>query len=107
MNILVIGLPFFENTFRSMGHAVVNANSEYSDDLVMNHPQTWQSISKKLQSGGFEADFVLYMDNGNHPLLIDPHNIPVPSIYYSIDTYYTPMLSIWFWRPKRIFCLFF
>lgn len=90
MNILVIGLQFFESTFRSRGHNALNANYYPASDLVLKHPHTWQSIAKKLYDKGFEADFVLYVDNGNLPLLIDPHNIPVPSIYYSIDTYCNP-----------------
>lgn len=90
MNILVIGLPFFESAFRSHGHQALNGNYYPDSDLLLKHPHTWKSIDKKLQDKGFSVDFVLYVDNGNLPHLIDPHNIPVPSIYYSIDTYCNP-----------------
>lgn len=90
MNILSLGLQIFAPSLRALGHNVIGANYAADADMPIDHPVVWQRIERALQSAGFVTDAVIYTDNGNLPFLLDPHTIPCPTVYYSIDTYCNP-----------------
>lgn len=90
MNILHAGNPYFAKALTRMGHTVITAGILESSDLRVTHPANWDTIEKKLLSGGFKPELVIYADNGNFPYIIDPEYIPCLSIFYSIDTYCNP-----------------
>lgn len=90
MNILLVGGAYIKDAMQVLGHNVVNANYAANSDLVLAHPFYWKKIQCWLHTAEFEPDVVIYVDNGNLPLILDPQNIPVLSIFYSIDTYCNP-----------------
>lgn len=90
MNILVLANPYLVKPLRKMGHNALNANFRENSDLPVSHPCLWKNLEERLAAHSFSPDLVFYADNGNLPFLIDPENIPAPSIFYSIDTYCNP-----------------
>lgn len=90
MNILSLGLHVLNAPLRALGHTVLGANHAADADVQLEHPVVWQRLQQALSSAGFVPDAVLYVDNGNLPLVLDPYTIPCPTVYYSIDTYCNP-----------------
>lgn len=90
MKILMLGNPYMAGALRKRGHAVLAANWHGSGQMLLGHPATAKNIWQKAHAAGFEPDLLLYQDDGNLPVLLDPENVPCPAIYYSIDTYCNP-----------------
>lgn len=90
MNIFVIGGDYLAQALRRLGAEVLCAGHQSGADLPISHPHAWKSLAARLQGAGFSPDVLLYVDNGNLPLLVNPADVPCPSIFFSIDTYCNP-----------------
>lgn len=90
MRILVLGAPFLNHGFRSLGHEVFNPGDKEECDLHCRHPLSALKIFERAQSLGFVADMALYCDSGNIPQFFDMEKLPCPSVFYSIDSYCNP-----------------
>lgn len=90
MRILCLGGPMLAEAFRRSGHTVLTAGTGGELDAVIRHPVTTAHLLERLGAAGFAPDVLFYCDNGNLPLLLDPQRMPVPSVWYSIDTYCNP-----------------
>ena len=95
MNILAVGNGHFVTHLRGMGHTVLHATYAESADVRLTHPTRWARVQARLDELGFAPDLLLYVDNGNLPLLLEPESAPCPSIWYSIDTYCNPWHMAW------------
>lgn len=81
-----MGGAYLAQSLRQLGHDVVTFGP--GGDINSNHPAFTGHIWRRL--AGFEPDILLYCDDGNLPLLLDPEGAPCSAIYYSIDTYCNP-----------------
>ncbi len=90
MHILYIGGSMLLRALRHQGHYVFTVGIEDTFDVVIHHPFTTAQLLQRIADAGFHADVLFYCDNGNMPLLLDPQYMPLPSIWYSIDTYCNP-----------------
>lgn len=95
MNILAVGNGHFVAPLRDRGHTVLYANYDEGADVRLTHPTRWARVESLLAGQGFVPDLLLYVDNGNLPLLLEPECAPCPSIWYSIDTYCNPWHMAW------------
>lgn len=88
MRILTLGADYLAPALRAAGNEVVRAGHGQESDICLNHPATagrlWEA------AGDFEPELFCYFDDGDLPLLIDPESVPVPAIFYSIDSYCNP-----------------
>lgn len=75
---------------RQRGHSVLTVGLGQGLDVPVTHPFTVAHLWEQAQGRGFRPEGLLYCDNGNMPLLLDPQYAPVPSLWYSIDTYCNP-----------------
>lgn len=87
-NILFIGQSSLAGALRSLGFGVMTVHHTPNADCVCDHPLNFADLLSKISP--FKPDYLFYCDDGNLPLLIDPHNSPCPSVYYSVDTYCNP-----------------
>ena len=74
----------------ALGHSVYRVGLDRDADFCVQRPYTVKALLKHVLSQGFNADVVFYCDNGNLPMLLDPQNLPYPSIVFLIDTYCNP-----------------
>lgn len=88
MNFLILGHAYLAAALRALGHNVVTASPNAGVDIKISHPLYWGRLKRAL--AGFNPDVLLYLDDGNLPVLIDPQDVPCASIFYSIDTYCNP-----------------
>lgn len=95
MNILSLAGSDFAAAWRSAGHKVFVINHGAEADARREHPLNWRGVEEILSAAAFQPDLVCYVDNGNFPILLDPEEIPRPSIFYSIDTYCHPWHPAW------------
>ena len=95
MKILAIGNSYFVAPLKALGHDVVFAHYTGGADVHLAHPSECAPLLGRLAQQGFEPDLLLYADNGNLPLLLDPEAAPCPSIWFSIDTYCNPWHMAW------------
>lgn len=86
MRVLNMGGAYLVAGLRQLGHEVVAIGP--GGDIDARNPVFTGRIWKRL--AGFEPDILLYCDDGNLPLLLNPEDAPCPAIYYSIDTYCNP-----------------
>lgn len=90
LRILCIGGTFFAPALAAMGHRLFMVNDTEQADMPGQHPFTVRHLIDRLAAKNFTPDVLLYCDDGNMPVLIDPENAPWPSVRYSIDTYCNP-----------------
>lgn len=90
MRILCLGGSYFVAPLRELGHQVLHIHHSGGADLVLTRPSNWKFFADWLAGKDFEPEFLLYSDDGNLPLLLEPEKCPCPSAYYSIDTYCNP-----------------
>ncbi|MCR5812912.1 MAG: glycosyltransferase [Desulfovibrio sp.] len=90
MRILNIGAPLLVQALQRFGQDVFTVGTDQKLSLTTDHPFYVARLLAKVQSLGFQPDVLFYCDQGNLPLLLDPENLPIPSIWYSIDTYCNP-----------------
>ena len=90
IRILNIGASFLVQALQSMGNDVFSVGIDRGLNLTTDHPFYAARLLAKVQSMGFQADVLLYCDQGNLPLILDPEELTIPSIWYSIDTYCNP-----------------
>ncbi len=74
----------------AQGHDVLSFGLSKPADIVTDHTIRTQRIMEEAGKHGFCPDALLYCDNGNLPMLLDPENLGIPSVWYSIDTYCNP-----------------
>lgn len=90
LRILCIGGRAFTGALRSLGHAVLGLDYAPDAEIRRETPFTIAQLHEWLAAESFAPDALLYCDNGNLPLLLDPQNAPYPTVFYSIDTYCNP-----------------
>jgi len=90
MRILLMGAPFLGGALSSLGHKVFAVGNGSNANLSLNHPVYTGRLWRELAAAGFAPDALVYMDDGNLPVLLDPQAAPCPAVYYSIDTYCNP-----------------
>ena len=95
MKVLAIGNSHFVAPLRALGHDVMHAHYTSNADVHLAHPTECAHLLDGLARQGFVPDLLLYTDNGNLPLLLDPEVVPCPSIWFSIDTYCNPWHMAW------------
>ncbi len=95
MNIFAVGNAYFVAPLRALGHNVLYASYAEKADVRLTHPTRWARVDSLLAAQGFVPDLLLYADNGNLPLLLEPECAPCPSIWFSIDTYCNPWHMAW------------
>lgn len=88
MRFLIMGGKYLANALEKAGHQVATVGPH--GDLPLDHPTFSKRVLAKLKDAGFEPDILVYLDDGNLPMLLDPEAAPCPAIYYSIDTYCNP-----------------
>lgn len=89
MKILLIG-NYLSSALKQLGETVLQVGFGDGDDICTKHPLYSHTLLQLAQDKGFSPDAFLYCDLGNFPLVLDPQNLPIPSIWYSIDTYCNP-----------------
>lgn len=82
MNILIIGLNIMDHALTEAGNNIFHCH--------LSHPMTVSRLLRLCAEENFSPDMVLYVDNGNLPLILDPESFPFTAIYYSIDSYCNP-----------------
>ena len=90
MRILNIGANALVPALRAQGETVYTVGLSETHDICVKHSYYTHKLYECLRSRGFEPDVLFYCDEGNLPLLIDPENIPIPSVWFSIDSYCNP-----------------
>lgn len=88
MRILLMGASYLARDLRALGHEVAEVGRGTDASLQLDHPVYTGRLWQRLE--GFEPDALVYLDDGNLPVLINPQDAPCPAIYYSIDTYCNP-----------------
>ncbi len=89
MRILLMGIACLAEALRELGHEVLSAGCGQSQ-IALGHPLYTGRLWQKLAEAGFEPDLLVYMDDGNLPVLLNPEYVPCPAIYFSIDAYCNP-----------------
>lgn len=88
MNILQYGKnPYFTKEFTALGHAVYSIGESKNCSLELMSIMTAKQALKICTSQGFVPDVFLYADDSCLPHLFGIEELPIPSIFYSIDTY--------------------
>lgn len=88
MNILQYGRnPYFTKELTALGHTVYSIGEAKSCNLELMSIMTAKQAVKICTSQGFVPDVFLYADDSSLPHLFGIEELPVPSIFYSIDTY--------------------
>ena len=95
MNILVLGNGYFVAPLRALGQTVLHVHHSPGADVPLEHPSYCKPLLARLGNAGFVPELVIYADDGNLPLLVDPENLPCPSLWFSIDTYCNPWHMAW------------
>lgn len=90
MRILNIGGHLLVPALQRLGEDVFSVGIDRNIELTINHPFYATRLLAQVSDMGFQPDILFYCDQGNFPLLLDPENLPFPSIWYSIDTYCNP-----------------
>lgn len=90
MRILNMGGLYLLQALRTRGHEVLTVGGGSGRDVQCDSPTTSALMLAHVAGMGFQPDVFLYADDGNMPLLIDPEAMPLPNVYYSIDTYCNP-----------------
>lgn len=88
MNILQYGKnSYFTNELAALGHTVYSIGETKSCNLELMSIMTAKQALKIAASQGFVPDVFLYADDSSLPHLFGIEELPIPSIFYSIDTY--------------------
>lgn len=88
MNILQYGRnPYFTKELTALGHAVYSIGEAKNCNLELTSIMTAKQAVKICTSQGFVPDVFLYADDSCLPHLFGVEELPVPCIFYSIDTY--------------------
>lgn len=88
MNILQYGKnPYFIKELESFGHTVFRIGETDQCDLKLTSVMSARQAVQVCTSKGFVPDVFLYADDSTLPHLFGIEDLPVPSIFFSIDTY--------------------
>ena len=88
MNILQYGKnPYFTKELTALGHAVYSIGETKSCNLELMSIMTAKQALKICMNQGFVPDVFFYADDSSLPHLWGIEDLPIPSIFYSIDTY--------------------
>jgi len=90
MRVLILGAPFLNHAFASLGCEVLNVGDKPDCDVHYPHPMSVLKILERADSQGFRPDLAVYCDSGNMPQFFDLEKLPCPSALYSIDSYCNP-----------------
>lgn len=88
MNILQYGKnQYFSKELASLGHTVFCIGETEQCNLKLTSVMSAKQAIEICTSQGFVPDVFLYADDSTLPHLYGIEDLPVPSIFYSIDTY--------------------
>lgn len=88
MNILQYGKnPYFTKELTALGHTVYSIGEAKSCNLELQSIMTAKQALKICTSQSFVPDVFLYADDSCLPHLFGIEELPVPTVFYSIDTY--------------------
>lgn len=88
MNILQYGKnPYFTDEFTALGHTVYSIGEAKSCNFQLMSIMTAKQALQICTSQGFVPDVFLYADDSCLPHLFGIEDLPLPTIFYSIDTY--------------------
>lgn len=87
MNILQYGNPYFTEELTALGHSVFTIGEKDRCDLKLTSVMSAKRAVEVCRSQGFEPDVFLYADDSSLPHLFGIEELPIPSIFFSIDTY--------------------
>lgn len=88
MKILQYGKnPYFTKELEALGHAVYSIGETKSCSLELMSVMTAQQALNVCMSQGFVPDVFLYADDSSLPHLWGIEELPLPCVFYSIDTY--------------------
>ncbi|MCL2123793.1 MAG: glycosyltransferase family 1 protein, partial [Desulfovibrionaceae bacterium] len=90
MRVLILGAPFLNAAFASLGCEVLNVGDKPDCGIHCPHPMSVLKILERTHSQGFRPDLAVYCDSGNMPQFFDLEKLPCPSAFYSIDSYCNP-----------------
>ena len=90
LSILHLGGGYLPPALRSLGHRVLHAGPTPGADLLIPHPTLAERLLERVHAAGFTPDALIYEDNGNLPQFIGLERLPLPSVFYSIDTFCNP-----------------
>lgn len=88
MNILQYGKnSYFTKELTALGHAVYSIGEAKTCNLELMSIMSAKQALKICMSQGFVPDVFFYADDSSLPHLWGVEELPIPSIFYSIDTY--------------------
>lgn len=88
MNILQYGKnPYFSEELEKMGHRVFSVGESETCDLPMFGIISAKKLFELCRSKGFVPDVFLHADDSTLPHVYGVEELPVPAVFYSIDTY--------------------
>lgn len=87
MNILIYGSTFFVPPLKKMGHSVFSVGEGKQCDLRINSVLSGSRLLEICAQNNFVPDVFLYSDDSTLPYIFKIEEMPVPTVFYSIDTY--------------------
>jgi hypothetical protein len=90
MRILILGGPFLNKAFETLGCEALNVGDKPECGVHCPHPTSALKLVERISSRGFTPECVLYCDSGNMPQFFDLEKLPCPSVFYSIDSFRNP-----------------
>lgn len=103
MNILLVGGRYCQKELENLGHSVFSIGLSKSHDVYLECPLSVSELVSICQSHFFEPQALVYMDNGNLPIVLGLEDLEIPLVFYSIDTYCNPWHIPFTWAFD--FCL--